>query len=115
MHELGVAQDLFRIVEDKAKENNLKAVTRIVIVVGEASGIEEVFLKHSLEEHLMPGTVAEKAELEITREPLHARCLTCGKEIDFCKNYSLRCPNCGDNNLELTKGKAVYLQTIEGE
>jgi len=115
MHELGIAQDLFRIVEDKAKENNLKVVTKILVVVGEASGIEEDFLRHSLMEHLMPGTIAESAELEITREPLQARCVACGLEIDSQRSFSLRCPNCGDNNLEVIQGKSVYLQTIEGE
>jgi len=115
MHELSIAQDLFRIVEDKAKENNLKAVTKIVVVIGEASGIEEDFLRHSLTEHLMPGTAAEKAELEITIEALQARCVACGIEIDFQQSSSLRCPNCGGTNLEVSRGKSVYLQSIEGE
>lgn len=115
MHELGIAQDLFRIVEDKAKENNLKAVTKIVVVVGEDSGIEEDFLKHNLVDHLMPGTIAEKAELEITKEPLQVRCQACGKEIDFPQSSSLECPDCGDNNLEITKGRNIYVQSIEGE
>jgi len=115
MHELSIAQDLFRVVEDKAKENNLKAVTRIVVIVGAASGIEEDFLKHNLMDHLMPGTIAEKAELEITREPLQARCQACGKEIDSPQSSFLVCPHCGDNNLEITQGKNVYVRTIEGE
>jgi len=66
-------------------------------------------------DHIMPATIAEKAELEITREPLQARCLTCGIGIDFRNDYSLRCPNCGDNNLEVTRGKSIYVQAIEGE
>jgi len=115
MHELGIAQDLFRIVENKAKENNLKAVTKIVVVVGEGSGIDEDFLKHGLRDHLMSGTIAEKAELEITRESLQARCTACGIKIDFGKNFSSRCPNCGNNNLEVTQGRSVYIKAIEGE
>lgn len=115
MHELGIAEDLFHIVKDKAKENNLKAVTKIVVVVGEASGIEEDFLRHSLTDHLLPGTIAEKAELEITKEPLQVKCAACGIKIDSQQSSSLECPNCGDNNLEITQGKNVYLQTIEGE
>ncbi|MCJ7646523.1 hydrogenase maturation nickel metallochaperone HypA [bacterium] len=115
MHELSMAQDLLRIVEAKAKENDLKIVTKIVVVIGETSGIEEDFLRHSLLDHIMPGTIAEKAELEITKEPLQARCVACGIEIDFQQSSSLRCSNCGNNNLEVTRGKSVYLQSIEGE
>ena len=115
MHELSMAQDLLRIVEAKAKENDLKIVTKIVVVVGEASGIEEDFLRHSLMDHLLPGTIAEKAKLEITKEPLRARCQTCGIEID-CQDFSsLRCPGCGGNSLEIIRGKDVYIKTIEGE
>jgi len=115
MHELGIAQDLFRIVKDKAKQNNLKVVTKIVVIVGEASGIEEDFLRHSLMDQVTPGTIAEKAELEIKKEPLRAKCLACGIEIDSPRISSSECPNCGDNDLEIIKGKNVYLQTIEGE
>jgi len=115
MHELGIAQDLFCTVEDKAKENNLKSVTKIVVVVGEASGIDEDFLRHTLIDHLMPGTIAENAELEITRESLQARCMACGIEMDFQQSSRLRCPNCGNNSLEVTQGKSVYLKSIEGE
>ncbi len=115
MHELSMAQNLLRIVEDKAKENNLKVVTKIVVIVGEASGIEEDFLRHSLEDHLMPGTVADKAKLEITKEPLQARCVTCGIEINFQENCCSQCPNCGDINLEFVQGNSVYIRSIEGE
>ncbi|MFB0526912.1 MAG: hydrogenase maturation nickel metallochaperone HypA [bacterium] len=115
MHELGIAQDLFRIVEDKAKQNNLKVVTRIVVIVGEASGIEEDFLRDSLTGHFLPGTIAEKAELEINKEPLQAKCLACGKETNVQQSFSLSCPNCGHNNLEITQGKNVYIRTIEGD
>jgi len=115
MHELSMAQDLVRIVEDKARENNLKVVTKIVVVVGEASGIEEDFLRHSLMDHLLPGSVAEEAELEITTEAVQGRCVACGIEIDFQQSSPLACPNCSDSNLEISKGKSVYLRTIEGE
>jgi len=115
MHELGVAHDLFHIVEDKAKDSSLKAVTKIVVVVGEASGIEEDFLKHSLTDYFVPGTIAEKAEVQIVREKFEARCPACGREIDFWQAVSLSCTNCGNKNVEVTKGKTVYLQTIEGE
>ena len=115
MHELGIAQDLFRIVEDKAKDNNLKAVTKILVVVGEASGIEEDFLRHNLMDHLMPGSIAQKAELEITKEPLQVKCVVCRIKIDSRQSSSLECPNCGGNNLEITQGKNVYIQSIEGE
>ena len=47
MHELGIAKSLFEIALQTAKKNKLTKITRISIKLGEASGIEEGFLKHS--------------------------------------------------------------------
>jgi Zn finger protein HypA/HybF involved in hydrogenase expression len=56
MHELGIAKDLLDIVLIKAKKNHLKKITKISLMLGEASSIEKDFLKHSLVDHLLSGT-----------------------------------------------------------
>ena len=78
MHELGVAQDLFEIVLNEANKNSIKKVSKIIIKIGEASGIDIDFLKHSFNDHLLPGTIAEKAALEIIKEPVKVKCKDCG-------------------------------------
>jgi len=115
MHELSLAQELFRIVEARAKENNIKSVTRIVVVVGEASGIDGDFLRHTIIDHLVPGTVAKKAKLEIVKEPLELKCMACGTQVGLPQSFPSRCPDCGGNDLEISQGRSVYLQSIEGE
>jgi len=115
MHELSIAQDLFRVVERKARDNSLTTLTKIVLVLGEASGVDGEFLRDSLKEHILPGTIAEKAELEIRREPIRARCTACGMETDYQKSSSLRCPICGGASLEITQGMSLYIEKIEGE
>lgn len=115
MHELGIAQDLFQIVKERAEENNLKKVTKIKICLGVASGIEKGFLEHSFIDHIFPKSIAEGAMLEIIHEPMETHCKDCGKELNTDEKFTLTCPACGSFNIEITKGKEVYIETIEGD
>ena len=114
MHELGIARDLFMIVEKKARENNLKKVTKVRINLGIASGIKENFLRHSFIDHIFPETIAWDAELEIIKEGVEARCRGCGKDIDTQAEFSMNCPACGNFDVEIIRGKDTYLEDIEG-
>ena len=115
MHELGIAQDLFKIIEEKARENSLKSVTKIRVKVGVASGIDKDFLRHSFIDHIFPKSIAAGAELEFMEEPLTARCKDCQKTIVTQESPTSGCPACGSVNIEITKGKDVYIENIEGE
>ncbi len=114
MHELGLAQDFWEVIKQKAKENNLKKIEKITLRVGTASGIEEDFLRHSFVDHIFPGTIAEGAELEIIDEPVKARCKSCGKDITSAEEFALGCPFCGSPDIEISAGKDIYLEYIEG-
>jgi len=115
MHELGIAQDLFKIIEEKSNANNLRKVNKVRIKVGVASGIEKDFLRHSLVDHIFPKTIAEGAELELIEEPLKTMCKECSKDLDTQEEFSMKCPFCGSFDIEITQGKDVYLESIEGE
>ncbi|OGS47002.1 MAG: hypothetical protein A2539_09155 [Elusimicrobia bacterium RIFOXYD2_FULL_34_15] len=114
MHELGIAKSLFEIALQTAKKNKLTKITRISIKLGEASGIEEGFLKHSFVDHLFPNTIASGCKLEIVVEKVAAICKKCSanfspKEMVFC------CPSCNEQSIEIISGKDVYVNFIEGE
>ncbi len=115
MHELGMAQDLFRIVKKEAEKNNIKKVSKIVLKLGEASGIEEGFLRHSFVDHILPGSIAEGAELEIISETLGAKCKDCGKAIENKGEAVMKCSGCGSSRLEVVAGMKVFVESIEGE
>ena len=114
MHELGIAQDFWAVINRHASEHGLKKVTKIVIVLGEASGIEEDFLVHSLRDHTLKGTIAEKAGLEIVKKSLCAKCRGCGREIGKNDITSFNCPYCSSTDIEIVSGKETYVQSIEG-
>jgi len=114
MHELGIAKDMFAIALQKAKENNLKKITKINIKIGEASGIDEDFLKHSFVDHLLPGTIAGKCRLSISKEKVRARCTGCSSFFSP-EQMALSCPSCQSKEIEIVAGKEVYITSIEGE
>lgn len=93
MHELGIAKDLFEIILKTAKDNSLKKITKVKIRIGAASGIESDFLKHSFEEHLFKGTIAEGAKIEIIIEPVILECRECKRNIGIVKDEAPRIEN----------------------
>jgi len=115
MHELGLARDLFEIICRKASEDNLKKVRKIVLRLGEASGIDEAYLRHSFIDHIFPGTMAEGAEMVFIHEPLKATCRKCNKEVQKSEDFSLSCPFCGSYDVVITHGKDVLIETVEGD
>jgi hydrogenase nickel incorporation protein HypA/HybF len=115
MHELGIAQDFWAVIKQHAKEHNLKKINKIVIVLGEASGIEESFLVHSFKDHILPGTLAEGAVFEVSHAKLTAKCGSCGKELTKDVMTALNCPGCQGTDIEIISGKETYVQSIEGE
>ncbi|MFH0948567.1 MAG: hydrogenase maturation nickel metallochaperone HypA [Elusimicrobiota bacterium] len=112
MHELGIAKDLLDIVLLKAKENNLKKITKISVNIGEASGIDRDFLRHSFIDHLLPGTIAESCCLEISKEEVKVKCKECSAEF---LPMIFNCPACQSKEIEILSGKDVYVASIEGE
>ena len=115
MHELGIAQDFWTVIKQYAEQNKLKAISKITIVLGEASGIEEDFLRHSLKDHILPGTIGENAEIVVVPVKLLARCNDCEKPVTREDMKGLACPHCGSGNIKITSGKETHVESIEGE
>lgn len=115
MHELGLAKDLFHIIKERVKANNLKRITSIKIKLGVASGIDESFLIHSFTHHLFPNTIAEGAKLEIIKEFPVVKCKGCGAKIDIKDEPILSCPECKKMDMEVVAGRDIRIEEIEGE
>lgn len=115
MHELGIAQDFWGVIKETAQKSNLKKITKITFVVGEASGIEIDFLEHSMKDHILPQTIANDAKLEFVKVKLVAKCNDCKFEITKDNIINLCCPQCASSNIDVVSGKETYVQSIEGE
>lgn len=114
MHEIGIARDLWAVVKDTAATKKLKSISKVTIVIGESSGIDPELLEHSMKDHIFPGSIADKAKLELITEKVKAQCGDCGKEIKGTDMAAFNCPSCKGMNLDIVSGKECYVKSIEG-
>ena len=111
MHEFPEVQAMIR--QACAQAPAAARITRLKIVVGEASGHDPRHIEAHFAE-ASRGTRAEGAALEFIREKLAARCAACGTEFK-ADAVALACARCGGTELVITAGKNVRLAGIEAE
>ncbi len=113
MHEFPITQQIIKIAESHALENNAKAVTKIKLVVGEYSG----FIGDSIQMYfdvISEGTLCENATIEIKGVKPELQCQDCGKYFQR-KPMSFECPYCGGQGKPSEIGKEFYIDSIEIE
>jgi len=110
MHELGILSAIVKTVMDIMAKEGLTAVEKIVLQVGELSGV----LPHYVEE-CYPAAVyktpLEKTKLEMEVLPGIVRCKACGEEFSGVQ-FNLKCPKCGSENLEALTGRELIIKEI---
>ncbi len=112
MHELGLMDAVLRTVKRVCEEEKLTTVERIVLEVGELSGIELPYLYDGFRA-VAHGTDFENTELVVETVPGVLHCIDC--DIDFpLKNQELFCPECFGKNLSIREGRDMTLKSIEG-
>ncbi|AAC07096.1 hydrogenase maturation nickel metallochaperone HypA [Aquifex aeolicus] len=113
MHEFSIVQSLLTLIEDYARENNAKSVTKVVVSIGVLSGVEPHLLEMAFNT-FKEGTVAEKAELIMEIEKLKIKCMDCGKESEK-EELNMLCPGCGSLNTQIISGQDMFLKSLELE
>jgi hydrogenase nickel incorporation protein HypA/HybF len=111
MHELSVCQDLMRQVEQVARAHDALAVERIVLQIGELSGVEPPLLERAFT-IAREGTMAAKAELEIRTGPVVVHCRECGGNSVVPANRLL-CSYCGEWRVQVMEGEELLLLSVE--
>ena len=112
MHELGLMDAMLRMVRRICAEEQLAHVERIVLEVGELSGIELPYLYDGFDA-VTHGTDFDGVELVVETAPGVLHCNDC--DIDFpLKNQELFCPECFGKNLSIREGRDMTLKSIEG-
>ena len=113
MHELAITQDMLDLVLEQAKGAGAKKVGKINLVIGEMTGVVEQCVQFYFD-FIGKGTIAEGATLSFTKVPTAARCRDCGERFEV-REFSWACPHCGSDNVELTAGKELFVESIEVE
>jgi|SRR6056297_761200 len=112
MHEFSIVSSLLDLVEADVRKHNAKAATRVVVRIGEMSGVVAELLAEAF--HVCKhGTLAEQAELVVEKQEVLIRC-HCGYQ-GAINNRCFVCPVCGAADIEVTAGEDMVLQQLEME
>lgn len=91
----------------------MSSVSRIVLEIGQLSGVEIGALEFAFEV-FKKGSRMEKAAIEYQTPPLLLYCRECENEYiaDF---EDLRCPACMEAGFDILQGQELRVKSIEGE
>lgn len=118
MHEFSLATSLIQYVSEVAKKSGMAEIREMHIEVGEMTHIDPRQLKFCIK-IASQNTIAEGSRIYIKKRMPVLRCLKCGisSELKKGKNlldYSMACPSCGSQEVELERGKELVLKRIKG-
>ena len=111
MHEMGLMDAVLRKITEICEEEGVKKVDKIVLEVGELSGVLPHFL-HECYEAIIDDTPYENTVLEVETVPGTLYCNEC--EIEFRPDLEdLRCPQCLGRNLTPKTGIDFLIKSVE--
>jgi hydrogenase nickel incorporation protein HypA/HybF len=113
MHELGIIQNLFTIIEEVAEENNLIKIHKVKLKLGELQQVVPEMFTFTFE-IVAKGTKAEGAILDVEYVPIRMLCKTCNNEF-IVEEHVYICPECAQTNLTMLEGMEIILESVEGD
>jgi hydrogenase nickel incorporation protein HypA/HybF len=111
MHEVGIMEQTLEIALDYARDRGANQVHRLVMRVGELSGVVPEALLFAFDV-VVTGTIAEGATLEIDSIPARCYCCHCQKEFQPI-DIVYECPTCHELSWEIRQGKELELASLE--
>lgn len=113
MHEYSIVQALLTQCEDLARENKASAITKVVVKIGQYSGVEPHLLESAFET-FKDQTVCTNAEFVMTVQPLVILCSECQRESVLDQPHYV-CPACDSLDIRVTDGEEMLLMSLELE
>lgn len=111
MDGMTVTREMLKQLIEKAQSEGANRIVRIVLEVGEMSGLDAKDLQKNFE-ILSRETLAEGADLSISEIPLKVRCLSCSNEY-LAGGFKMSCPGCGSIASELVAGNELRVKEME--
>jgi len=113
MHEMSVICNLYDIIEQVAKDNDLIKITKVKLLVGRMRQVVPVAMEMAFEA-ITKDTIADSAQLELEFVPIKMQCDSCTHVFSVDQNVYI-CPECNSVDLTLLEGQELIIQNIEGE
>ena len=113
MHETAIVEDMFRIIGEVARKENLSRIDKVHFSIGEMMQVVPDLFRFAFDA-AKENTIAREAELEIEFLPVKMRCKSCGQEFVIKKQH-FYCDACGNSDLDMVQGREMLIKSIEGE
>jgi len=99
------------IAIDQATQQNATQIHRLMLRVGEMSGVVPEALRFAFDITIV-GTIAEGATLEIETIPVICHCSNCQQDF-FPQDIIYECPDCGQISFYTRQGQEIELASLE--
>ena len=110
MHELSLAAEILRLVQDAAARERFNRVVTLRLEAGALAGVEVDALRFALDA-VAPGTCLEGAAIAIEQPPGRAWCSDCAAEVAI-DSRAEPCPICGGHGLRTTGGSGLRVREL---
>ncbi len=107
-------QGVMDLVRDSAVQNGINRINKLKLVIGSLTLIMPDSLRFAFEV-LSQEDIFRGADLQIEEVPAFIRCQVCNSETAQDNPYCFVCSACGSNQVEVVKGREMYLDYYEGE
>ena len=111
MHEMALAEEVVRIVEETARRSAACVVRTVVLEIGRLSSVEVEALRFCFAAAAR-GTIAQASALEIIEIPGAGTCRACGATVPMDEMWG-ECPVCDGGVLQPSAGTEMRVREIE--
>lgn len=113
MHEISIVKSIVDIVIESASEHKINKVSKIVLKIGELSGVNEDNIRFAFDA-MKIDSIMESAELEILKVEGKGFCNKCEKEFNI-DHYNKVYPICSRYVDEIISGYELLIDSFNGE
>lgn len=113
MHEMSIAEELVRQVEDVAREHGGQSVSEVEVELGVFRQVVPEALEIAFAA-LAEGTVAEGAVLKMTEKGIVGLCRVCQNRFEASLE-TFQCPRCSEADVEIVEGDDIVLKSVAVE
>lgn len=111
MHEIGLVDDILRVIDARLKGSRDSKIKCINILIGELEHVTPEHFEFHFRERTK-GTQLEMSKLKFKKVEAKFRCKSCGCEFSAGEGTS-GCPGCGSRVNDIISGSGVYVESIE--
>lgn len=111
MHEMSLVQNIIEIVEQEMQRHGVEKLKTVNLAVGRLSAVvpEQMTMCFEI---LTSNTPLAGAVLNIREVPITYVCQGCQEEFPS-EDIANRCPACGSEDVEMTFGRELTIESIE--